>query len=50
MIEESPVAVAVIDVAIRSSVFRGTMQELLQALAALRPSNTVRIRIIPETW
>ena len=35
-LEESPVAVALIDLAIRCPLFRGTMQELLPTLAALR--------------
>jgi hypothetical protein len=41
-LEESPVAVALIDLSIRCASFRGTMQELLPALASLAPASAVR--------
>ena len=45
-LEESPVAVAVIDLAIRCPLLRGTMKELLQTLAKLVPPAAVRLRLL----
>jgi hypothetical protein len=41
-LEESPVALTLIDLAIRQPAFAGTMQDLLQALAVLARPSTVR--------
>ena len=48
-LEESPVAVTLIDLAIRCPFFRGTMQELLQTLTPLRQSSTVRSSDWPKS-
>jgi hypothetical protein len=48
-LEESPVAVALIDLAIRCPLFRGTMQELLPALATLAPTSSVRSSDWPKS-
>ncbi len=48
-LEESPVAVTLIDLAIRCPLFRGTMQELLQTLSALSRSNTTRSADWPKS-
>jgi hypothetical protein len=48
-LEESPVAVTLIDLAIRCPLFRGTMQELLQTLTALSRSNTTRSSDWPKS-
>ncbi len=48
-LEESPVAVALIDLAIRRPLFRGTMQELLPALATQSASSSVRSADWPKS-
>lgn len=48
-LEESPVAVSLIDLAIRCPSFRGTMQELLQTLTALSRSNPTRSSDWPKS-
>jgi hypothetical protein len=48
-LEESPVAVALIDLSIRCPFFRGTMQELLQTLANLSPSSAGRSADWPKS-
>jgi hypothetical protein len=48
-LEESPVAVAVIDLAIRCPFFRGTMQELLKTLAGLSGSGAGRSADWPKS-
>ena len=48
-LEESPVAVALIDLAIRSAHFRGTMHELLETLATLSPSSRARSSDWPKS-
>jgi hypothetical protein len=48
-LEESPVAVALIDLSIRCPFFRGTMQELLQTLANLSPASAGRSADWPKS-
>jgi hypothetical protein len=48
-LEESPVAVALIDLAIRCPFFRGTMQELLPTLTKLAPASMVRSSHWPKS-
>ena len=48
-LEDSPVAVAVIDLAIRCPLFRGTPKELLQTLAKLAPPAAVRSSDWPKS-
>jgi hypothetical protein len=48
-LEESPVAIALIDLSIRCAIFRGTMQELLQTLGTLSPSTKGRSSDWPKS-
>ena len=48
-LEESPVAIALIDLSIRCTFFRGTMQELLQTLGTLSPSSQGRSSDWPKS-
>jgi hypothetical protein len=48
-LEESPVAMALIDLAIRCPLFRGTMEELLQALTAVSATASVRSADWPKS-
>jgi hypothetical protein len=48
-LEESPVAVTVIDLAVRCPFFRGTMQELLKVLNVFWQAGTFRSSDLPKT-